>query len=56
MESPGNSCFTARRMLLCPSLITPLTGMPKALISLSKDAMLSLSADCRFLARSVSPV
>ena len=53
---PGNSCATAKRMLLWPSLIMPFTRISKAFISLSKVAMLSLSADWRFLARSVFSV
>lgn len=40
-------------MLLWPSLMMPFTGISKALISLSNDAMLSLSAVDRFLARRV---
>ena len=43
----------AKRMLLCPSLITPFMGMFRVLISFSSVAMLSLSAVVRFLAKSV---
>ena len=52
----GNSCLTAKRMLLCPSLITAFTGMSNFLISCSNVAMLSLSAVVRFLAKSTVEV
>jgi len=49
----GSSCLTAKRMLLCPSLITAFILMFRVFTSFSRVARLFLSADARFLAKSV---